>query len=245
MRFHVGTSGYNYPEWKGAFYPADIKTKDMFAYYAGRFHAVEINYTFYRMPTTKTTSGWLAQAPPGFQYVLKAPRRITHERRLKAEARDALGAFCEAARVLGAHLGPLLFQLPPTFRRDLERLAGFLSMLPRDVRTAFEFRHESWHEPAVFDLLRAHGAALCVADVGDRTTPIEATARHGYVRLRDEGYDAPALERWIDDLAAHAGDWDDVYVFFKHEEAGRGAEFARDFSARLEARGLGRASPSR
>jgi uncharacterized protein YecE (DUF72 family) len=245
MRIHIGTSGYNYPEWNGTFYPADIKSKDMFAYYRDRFHTVEINATFYRMPTPKTTEGWLAQATPGFIYALKAPRRITHDRRLKAETAEHVQFFINSALVLGDHLGPLLFQLPPNFKADVPRLEAFLASLPAPLRTAFEFRHESWHEPAVFDLLRAHGAALCVADVGDRTTPIEATARHGYVRLRDEGYDAPALERWIDDLAAHAGDWDDVYVFFKHEEAGRGAEFARDFSARLEARGLGRASPSR
>ena len=238
MRIHVGTSGYNYPEWKGSFYPEDIKAKDMFAFYAERFHAVEINYTFYRMPTAKTTSGWLAQAPAGFQYVLKAPRRITHERRLGAEARDAVEAFCGAARVLGEHLGPLLFQLPPTFRRDVGRLTEFLAMVPKGMRVAFEFRHDSWHDDAVYAALAAGNAALCIADFGDRTTPLEVTARHGYFRLRDEGYGDADLNRWADTVAGFADRWDDAYVFFKHEEEGKGAAFARDFSARLEAHGL-------
>lgn len=239
MRIHVGTSGYNYPEWKGSFYPADIKHKDMFAFYAARFRAVEINYTFYRMPTLKTTSNWLEQAPEGFQYVLKAPRRITHERRLRAESREPLELFAQAARVLGGHLGPLLFQLPPTFKCDVARLREFLAMVPGDVRAAFEFRHDSWHDDAVYEALASAGAALCVADFGDRTTPVQVTARHGYFRLRDQGYDDAALDRWADEVAAHAGDWDDAYVFFKHEDEGKGAVFAEAFNQRLAARGLG------
>jgi uncharacterized protein YecE (DUF72 family) len=239
MRIHVGTSGYNYPEWRGSFYPEDIKAKDMFAFYAERFGAVEINYTFYRMPTEKTTGNWLAQAPPGFRYVLKAPRRITHERRLKPESAEALGFFCEAARVLGEHLGPLLFQLPPNFRCDLPRFEAFLAMLPTDVRAAFEFRHDSWLNDEVYALLRQHGAALCIADFGDRTTPLEATARHGYFRLRDEGYGPADLERWLGQILERSSAWDEVFVFFKHEDEGKGAEFARDFSGLLQARGIG------
>jgi uncharacterized protein YecE (DUF72 family) len=239
MRVHVGTSGYNYPEWRGSFYPEDIKAKDMFAFYAGRFGAVEINYTFYRMPTTKTTSGWLAQAPPGFRYVLKAPRTITHLKRLGEGSADAVAFFAESARVLGDHLGPLLFQLPPTFRCNLERLAAFLAILPDDNQAAFEFRHESWLTQEVYDLLAAHKAALCVADFGDRTTPIVTTARFGYFRLRDQGYERADLERWAGEVAEHASSWDDAWVFFKHEDEGKGAEFAREFMACLTARGLG------
>ncbi len=237
MRIHVGTSGYNYTEWKGTFYPADLPAKSFFGFYAGRFRAVEINYTFYRMPTPKTTEGWLRQAPENFTYALKAPQRITHIQKLK-DASESVAMFCDAARVLGPHLGPLLFQLPPTFRCDLPRLTDFLAAMPRDVRPAFEFRHDSWLVDEVYATLAANGAALCIADFGDKTTPVHATARHGYFRLRDEGYQPADLERWADALAARAADWDDVFVFFKHEDEGKGPEFARQFLDILAARGL-------
>lgn len=237
MRIHVGTSGYNYPEWKGHFYPEDLSASKMFGFYAERFRTVEINYTFYRMPTLKITNAWLAQAPPGFTYALKAPRRITHELRLK-DADDSVRFFCESARVLGPHLGPLLFQLPPNLRCDELRLKTFLASLPADVRAAFEFRHDSWLVDGVFDALHAHGAALCIADFGDKTTPLRATARHLYFRLRDEGYQQSDLERWADALAALAPDRDDAFVYFKHEEEGKGPAFARAFVDILAARGL-------
>ena len=232
MRIHVGTSGYNYPEWRGTFYPADLPAKQMFGYYAKRFRTVEINYTFYRMPTAKTTEGWQAQASEGFTYALKAPRRITHDRRL-AGAGELLDFFCQSARGLGPHLGPLLFQLPPTFKADLPRLAAFLALLPTDVRAAFEFRHDSWLTDEVYRLLADHHAALCIADVGEKTTPVVATARHGYFRLRDEGYTPADLQRWVDQARAHEQAWDDLFVFFKHEEEGKGSEFAAAFRSLL------------
>ena len=237
MRLHVGTSGYNYPEWRGTFYPEDLPAKKMFGWYAERFDAVEINYTFYRMPTPKTTAGWHAQAPEGFEYVLKAPRRITHDRRL-VDCADELAFFCESASGLGAHQGPLLFQLPPHLRCDVARLDAFLALLPAGVRAAFEFRHDSWLNDEVYATLRTRGAALCIADFGDRTTPFVPTARHGYFRLRDEGYTADDLDRWAALVGERAGDWDDAYVFFKHEEEGRGPEFAHAFIDRLRERGL-------
>jgi uncharacterized protein YecE (DUF72 family) len=237
MRIHVGTSGYNYPEWRGTFYPEDLPAKEMFRYYSGRFRTVEINYTFYRMPTAKTTSAWLAQAPQAFTYALKAPRRITHELRLKGTD-DAVRYFCESARVLASHLGPLLFQLPPNLKCDQARLEAFLSTLPADLRAAFEFRHDSWLTEAVFEALETHGVALCIADFGDKTTPVRATARHLYFRLRDEGYQQADLERWADALARLAPGRDDAFVYFKHEEEGKGPEFARTFVEILQARGL-------
>lgn len=235
MRVHVGTSGYNYPEWKGTFYPDDLPVKKMFPYYAERFTAVEINYTFYRMPTLKTTEGWRAQAPEGFRYVLKAPKRITHERRL-VDCADTLAVFCESARGLGPHRGPLLFQLPPNLKCDLGRLESFLAVMPADIEAAFEFRHDSWHTDEVWALLRAKGAALCIADFGDKTTPTVATARYGYFRLRDEGYTPADFDRWADIVEAQSEQWDDAWVFFKHEEEGKGPEFARAFIDRLRDR---------
>lgn len=237
MRVHVGTSGYNYTEWRGSFYPEDFPTRQMFAYYAERFRTVEINYTFYRMPTAKTTTAWLNQAPPGFTYTLKAPQRITHILRLK-DAGEQLAFFCDSARVLGPHLATLLFQLPPHFRCDAARLESFLSSMPPDVRAAFEFRHDSWLNDEVYAILGAKNAALVIADFGDRTTPIRATADHGYLRLRDEGYTPADLEEWADRLIEHGDGWADTFVYFKHEEAGKGPDFARTFVDILSGRGV-------
>jgi uncharacterized protein YecE (DUF72 family) len=234
---HVGTSGYNYPEWKGTFYPEDLAAARMFEFYAARFRSVEINYTFYRMPTAKTTTAWRDQAPEGFSYALKAPRRITHEQRLK-DAGDSVAFFCESARVLGPHLGPLLFQLPPNLKADTGRLRAFLAALPRDIRAAFEFRNESWLTDEVYQLLADHNVALCIADFGDTTTPMQATASHGYFRLRDEGYGRPDLIRWAKAVGAHAGRWQDAFVYFKHEDEGKGPEFAREFCEIARADGL-------
>jgi uncharacterized protein YecE (DUF72 family) len=228
MRVRVGTSGYNYPEWKGHFYPADLPAKAMFDFYAARFRTVEINYTFYRMPTTKNAESWRAQAPDGFSYTLKAPRRITHDRKLK-DADDLVRAFCDAAQGLGEARACLLFQLPPTFRCDVARLRDVLAAIPAGLRPAFEFRHDSWLTDEVYAALEAGGAALCVADFGDKTTPLRPTSRHGYFRLRDEGYTLDDIARWSDEVAARAGDWDEVYVYFKHEDEGKGPAFARLF----------------
>ena len=233
MHIRVGTSGYNYAEWKGTFYPEKMPASKMFAYYAERFQTVEINYTFYRMPTTRIAEGWRAQAPDGFTYTLKAPKRITHDRRL-VDCAEPLGQFVEAARALEEHLGCLLFQLPPNCRADAARLDAFLTLVPKDLRVAFEFRHESWHAADVLTVLRSHNAALCIADFGDRTTPLEATAGHGYLRLRDEGYQPEDLARWAATVRGLDGRWTDAYVYFKHEDEGKGPEFARAFEELLE-----------
>ena len=230
MRIHVGTSGYNYPEWRGTFYPEKMPAKQMFAYYAQHFTTVEINYTFYRTPTTKVTEAWREQAPGAFTYVLKAPKRITHEKRL-VDCADSLKFFLDSAAVLGDHLGPFLFQLPPNLRCDTVRLAAFLELLPPGTRAAFEFRHDSWLVDEVYDLFRARGIALCIADFGDKTTPLVTTARYGYFRLRDEGYTPEDIDRWAEQVASRTGEWDDAFVFFKHEDEGKGPEFARTFIA--------------
>lgn len=225
-RYRIGTSGYNYPEWKGAFYPEKWPQKRMLPYYAERLDTVEINYTFYRLPTERLLAGWSAATPSGFRFTLKAPRRITHEARLTG-CESITEAFCGAAVTLGEKLGALLFQLPPSFRKNCDVLARFLATLPSGVRPAFEFRHASWHDAAVIDLLHEHGAALCVADSERLRTPVRVTARHGYFRLRDQGYDDDDLARWAETIATSASACDDVYVYFKHEERGTGPAFAR------------------
>ena len=228
MTFRVGTSGYNYPEWKGSFYPADLPAARMLAYYAERFGTVEINATFYRMPTPKTLGGWASTVADGFTFALKAPQRITHFARLR-DVDEPVRYLCDTARTLGSKLGPLLFQLPPNFRKDVARLTDLLALLPPDLTYAFEFRHESWFDDEVYDRLRARSAALCIADTDKGTTPLVATGAIGYVRLRDEGYDDRDLARWIDTLRRLGGAWRDAFVFFKHEESGKGPAFAKRF----------------
>ena len=228
----VGTSGYNYPEWKGSFYPADLAAAKMLPYYAARFPTVEINYTFYRMPTEKILSGWAQQTPPEFRFTLKAPRRITHDAKLVG-CEELTEGFCRVAATLGPKLGALLFQLPPSLKKDLSRLDRFLASLPPKAPAAFEFRHASWFDEDVFGRLRQHGNALCVADSEKLTTPLEVTADYGYFRLRDEGYQPKDIEAWGRKIAGLESRCKEIFVYFKHEEEGKGAAFARDLMTQL------------
>jgi len=232
MRVHVGTSGYAYKEWKGTFYPDDLKADGMLPYYAARFDTVEINNTFYRMPTAKTLAGWAGAVPDGFTLVLKASQKITHFNRLQG-VDDTLRYLCDTALGLGPKLGPLLFQLPPNFKQDLDRLRAFLPLLNQEIRCAFEFRHPSWFAPDTYELLRARNVGLCIADTAEGTTPLEAPADFGYFRLRDEGYGDDDLARWAGKIREMGGGWKDAFVFFKHEDSGKGPEFAQRFRALL------------
>jgi uncharacterized protein YecE (DUF72 family) len=222
----IGTSGYNYPEWKGTFYPRDLPQAKMLPYYAARFPTVEINYTFYRMPTEKLVTGWAAQTPSPYKLTLKAPRRITHDSRLR-DCGPLLAAFCGVAGSLGDKLGTLLFQLPPTAKKDLALLDTFLDDLPPGAMAAFEFRHLSWLDDDVFGRLRQRNLALCIADSEKLSTPVRITADYAYFRLRDEGYAADDIRRWAETIARETARCRDVFVYFKHEEEGKGPEFAR------------------
>jgi uncharacterized protein YecE (DUF72 family) len=234
-RIVVGTSGYNYPEWRGTFYPEKFSTDKMLAFYAERFPTVEINYTFYRLPNEKLLAGWSAGTPDGFSFTLKAPRRITHDAKLQ-RCEDLTQTFCRTARTLGPKLGVLLFQLPPTFKKDVAVLRSFAELLPDGMRAAFEFRHGSWHDAEVFDVLRGRNLALCVADSEKMSTPVEMTADYAYFRLRDEGYQQADIERWAATIAALPG-VTDAFVYFKHEEQGLGPEFAQRLIAAMEGPG--------
>jgi uncharacterized protein YecE (DUF72 family) len=227
----IGTSGYNYREWKGSFYPEKLKPAEMLKFYGREFDAVEINYTFYRMPNARNIEGWMADTPEDFRFALKAPKRLTHERRLK-DFGDTLSVFVRLASGLEGRLGPLLFQLPPNLKKDLPRLEAFLDEIPDTARAAFEFRHESWFDEDVFAALRARGAALCIADSEKISAPLVRTAAFTYFRLRDEGYQDADIARWTDRVrdASRAGE---VYVFFKHEESGKGPAFAKQMRALL------------
>jgi uncharacterized protein YecE (DUF72 family) len=232
--YWVGTSGYNYQEWKGSFYPDDLSDKRMLPYYASHFASVEINYTFYRMPTGRILAGWARETPDRFRFALKAPRRITHEQRLRS-VEDTLATFCEVSETLGNKLGPLLFQLPPFLRKDVELLEVFLHDLPPGLKPVVEFRHASWHSDDTYEVLKRFGAALCIADSEDHTTPFEATAPFGYLRLRRPDYNEAALRSWIDRIDGVA--WEEVFVYFKHEEQGAGPRYAAQFGALVGAGG--------
>jgi uncharacterized protein YecE (DUF72 family) len=233
VNVRVGTSGYSYPEWKGNFYPEKIAAGDMLSFYAGRFPTVEINNTFYRMPKEDLLNAWAARVPESFTFVLKASQRITHIKRLK-ECGELLGLLFRVSATLGPRLGPLLFQLPPNFRKDVPRLASFFEQMPERRRVAFEFRHASWFDDEVFAVLRAQGAALCVADTGEEpAAPLVATTDWGYLRLRREDFADADLREWAKRIQAQP--WSDAFVFLKHEEEGRGPKLAARLMEFLQA----------
>jgi len=233
VNVRVGTSGYSYAEWKGNFYPEKIAARDMLSYYAGRFPTVEINNTFYRMPKEDLLNGWAGQVPESFTFVLKASQRITHIKRLK-ECGELLTLLFRVSATLGARLGPLLFQLPPNFRKDVPRLEGFFQQMPERRRVAFEFRHASWFDDETFATLREHGAALCVADTGEEpAAPLIATTDWGYLRLRREDFDDGELRDWARRIREQP--WNDAFVFLKHEEEGKGPKLAARLMEFLQA----------
>ena len=213
----AGASGYSFKEWKGTFYPEDIKPDAMLAYYAARLPTVEINNTFYQMPKVAVLENWSAATPASFRFAIKASRRITHMSRLKADsAADSVAFLYRNLAALGAKRGPVLFQLPPFMKKDLPRLSEFLQLLPADHRAAFEFRNESWFSDDVYDALKAAGAALCLSEREDNAPPpLVETARWGYLRLRLEDYAERDLAQWTERLASTA--WTEIYAYFMHE----------------------------
>ncbi len=224
MTLRAGTSGFSYDAWKGAFYPDDLPASRRLEYYAGELPAVELNNTFYRMPRRSVLEGWAEQVPDAFRFAIKASRRITHQRRLK-EADEEMGFLTGNLEALGAKLGCVLFQLPPNLKLDLARLQRFLELVPDGMRAAFEFRHPSWRESSVFDALHARECAwVGVDDEGKPLDVLVQTACWGYVRLRGSDYGQAALSRWASRL--QATDWDETFVFFKHEKAGAGPRMA-------------------
>jgi uncharacterized protein YecE (DUF72 family) len=227
MKLHVGTSGYSYKEWKGNFYPEDLPAKEMLSYYSRRLPAVEINNTFYRLPQASMIENWKAQVPARFRFSIKATQRITHIKRLNNVA-DETKYLLETAALLEERLGVVLFQLPPNMKKDSERLKRFLDLLPLDVRTAFEFRHETWFDDEVFGLLRERDCALVVSDTDEKPlTGITGTAKWGYLRLRRTSYEETDLIEWLKRVREQK--WKDAFVFFKHEDEGVGPKLAAQF----------------
>ncbi|HET6890219.1 MAG TPA: DUF72 domain-containing protein [Pyrinomonadaceae bacterium] len=227
MNLYVGTSGYSYKEWKGTFYPEKLTAKEMLPYYATRLPAVEINNTFYRLPQKVVLENWKQQVPLGFRFSVKAPQRITHFKRLK-DADEVTGYFLETVAALEDRLGPILFQLPPNMKKDLERLKTFLTGLPSGTHSAFEFRHPTWFDDDVLELLSKGNYALCISDTDEMpVSHIDKTADWGYVRLRRVNYSEESLREWIRRMREQ--NWQDSFVFFKHEDEGSGPKLAAEF----------------
>jgi uncharacterized protein YecE (DUF72 family) len=212
----AGTSGYSFKEWKGTFYPVDLKSAGMLGFYATKFPTLEINNTFYRLPKEKVLLDWAAQVPEDFTFAIKASQRITHHTRLKPESADIVAFLLKNTAVLGSRLGPILFQLPPNLKKDVERLRNFLGYLPSDRRYTFEFRHESWFDEDVFSALRDRDIAMCVAERAEFKCPVVCTASWGYLRLHRLDYDQAALEEWAKWVTGQ--NWTEAYVYFKHDE---------------------------
>ena len=229
----IGTSGFQYPEWKGTFYPSDLSEKKMLGYYARHFTTTEVNYSFYRIPAVKTLANWAGETPTPFRFTLKAPQQITHFQRLR-DCRGVLERFWDAAQTLKDKLGVVLFQLPPDLRKDVQLLSAFLADIPREMKSAFEFRHPSWFDEEVFATLRAIEAALCIADSEKLSTPAQFTADYAYFRLRDEGYQPADIERWTSVIREQQNRLKDIYVYFKHEESGIGPKLAKQMMELLK-----------
>ena len=216
MNLRAGTSGFAFKEWKGSFYPADLKDDAMLGFYAGKFPAVEINNTFYRLPKEHVLQEWAAQVPDPFTFAIKASQRITHFARLKPECASAVEFLLKNTASLGDKLGPILFQLPPNLKKDIPRLQAFVDTLPADRRYTIEFRHDSWFDDETYDVLRARDIAMCIIEQPDFCSPVVATASWGYLRLHRFDYDDAMHGEWARRLAAQS--WNDAYIFFKHDE---------------------------
>jgi len=228
----IGTSGFSYKEWKPIFYPQDLPEKQFLPYYAGKFNSVEIDYTFYRMPNAKTIEAWRVATPESFRFALKASEKITHHERLKTPS-EALDYLVTIVQGLESRLGVLLFQLPPFFRYDHERLGAFLDVLPQQLPSAFEFRHPSWFVDDVYRLLEKKGVALCINDGDEATTPIHLTTRLTYVRLRKSEYPPALREDWQERIRDWVKNGIDVFAYIKHEDNPDAPLIASDFAKGL------------
>jgi uncharacterized protein YecE (DUF72 family) len=223
MQLRIGTSGYSYPAWKGHFYPKDLPAKKFLGFYAGKLDTVEINNTFYRMPTAKLVQSWADEVPDGFCFAIKAPQRITHFQRLK-ESADTVAALLRAIELLAEKQGPILFQLPPNFKKDVSLLKDFINGIPKRILAAFEFRHSSWFSDDTYEVLKSIDASLCIADDEKLSTPLIPTAKWGYLRLRREDYVEPDINEWGKRISAQ--NWERAFVYFKHEDNAKGPAFA-------------------
>jgi len=224
----IGTSGWHYKHWVGKFYPEKFTASRMLAYYCDRFDTVEINNSFYMLPKIETLSAWREATPRNFEFAIKASRFLTHNKKLK-EPENALHNFLPRAEALQRKLGPILFQLPPKWGINLDRLSEFLEALPRYHRYTFEFREPSWLTDSVYELLRKHNAGFCIYELAGFQSPIEITGDWTYIRLHGPGgkyqgnYSDEKLEEWAERIVEWSGKLRSIYVYFDNDEAGYAA----------------------
>jgi uncharacterized protein YecE (DUF72 family) len=228
----IGTSGFQYPEWKGKFYPKDLSPRRMLEFYSEAFNSTESNYTFRRIPSIATLLHWSERTPARFRFSLKAPQQITHIRRLR-DCESIVNQFWAVAQHLDEKLGAILFQLPPFLKRDVVLLTEFLATVPTSMRAAFEFRHGSWFNDDVFAALQKRKAALCIADSEKLHSPVVHTASFAYYRLRDEGYASKDIRRWAKTIENQPARVKQTFVYFKHEEKAVGPKFALQLKSAL------------
>ena len=237
-RYYIGTSGWHYDHWRGTFYPSELSKPGWLVFYARTFATVELNNSFYRLPSEKAFAGWQDSTPETFAFAVKVSRFITHVKRLR-NAEEPVANFLSRAKLLGEKLGPLLYQLPPNLHRNDSLLESFLSMLPGDLRHVFEFRHESWHTQDVFDLLRRHNVGFCIFDMPGLTTPLEVTADFAYVRFHGSTwmyggcYSDEELDDWAHRITKLAQDVKAVYVYFNNDAEGFAVRNAVTLTKRL------------
>jgi uncharacterized protein YecE (DUF72 family) len=223
-KIFVGTSGWSYKSWRGPFFPAEVKVKDHLRFYASQFNSTELNGVFYRTPTVEAVRGWREQTPDDFLFAWKASKFITHWKRLGPTSKNSLALMESRLKILGRKAGPVLFQLPPQFKADRERLASFIKLLSRGRRYAFEFRHKSWYEDGILDLLRDHDISLCLSDHHDAPAPWEVTARQVYVRGHGPGgtykdhYSDKTLRAWAADIRKWKRQRRTVFVYFDNDQ---------------------------
>ncbi|MEP7071710.1 MAG: DUF72 domain-containing protein [Verrucomicrobiota bacterium] len=232
MKVWIGTSGFQYAEWKGTFYPEDMPAAKMLPFYAEQFSTTEINYTFRRIPAPKTIENWCNLTPEKFRFALKAPQKVTHFAKLR-NCGDTVDYFHDVVSGLGERMGPVLFQLPPQLKKDETLLADFCAQLPPSMRAAFEFRHASWFDDSTFAALSERNCALCLAETAELQTPLRATANWSYLRLRREDYTAAEVERWANFISTNGENWEEIFVYFKHEESGMGPKLAKQLQQLL------------
>lgn len=233
VSYYVGVSGFSYPSWRGRFYPKEMKGEEFLAFYSQRLKSVEINSSFYASPGPAMVKGWAARTGEGFRFAFKAPRQITHVLKLRTGSAEAAGRLSQVLELLGERRGPVLFQLAPYTRADLQLLERFLSETSGIRERVFEFRHASWLEQATYKALERHGAGFCVAETEEMKPVFEVTGGVAYFRLRKESYDAEAMDRWAKKVGEVAGSSKEAYVYLRHDESGENAILAQRLSKKL------------
>ncbi len=228
---HIGTSGWHYPHWKGLFYPEEIPEREYLNYYAQHFYTAEVNNTFYQVPQEKTLKQWVHKAGPGFVFSVKASRYITHMKKLK-DPQEPVKNFLNKIKVLEESLGPILFQLPPKWKKNRERLRSFLEFLPTEFRFAFEFRNPDWFADDIYELLEKNNAAFCVYDFNRRQSPQKVTSDFVYIRLHGPDgaykgkYDDQSLSQWAEVISLWKKQGKDIFCYFDNDQLGYAAENA-------------------